>query len=130
MRGRVGSGSYLEISHSLRGASSQMSSPDCALWMLEVKGRAGSGAHGILDTDFLTRLESVVIIHCFVKIIWCEKGSGLRTSTRNRVKASREGVKKFGYLACVTLHFFLRLRERRARAGLLIGGDCRRVMHA
>ena len=45
MRGRVGSGSDLEISHSLRGASSEMSSPDCALWMLEVKGRAGSGAH-------------------------------------------------------------------------------------
>ena len=59
----MGSGSYLEISHSLRGASSEMRSPDCALWMLEVKGRAGSGAHFILDADLvvnvITRLESV-----------------------------------------------------------------------
>ena len=62
-RARAGSGSYLEISHSLRGASSEMRSPDCALWMLEVKGRAGSGAHFILDADLvvnvITRLESV-----------------------------------------------------------------------
>ena len=93
MRGRGGRGSYLEISHSLRGASSEMSSPDCALWMLEVKGRAGSGAKCILDADFLTRLESVVIIRCFVKIMVRER---VRTSTRNRVKASREGVNKVG----------------------------------